>query len=322
MLLSAACGGTQSTPRDATPPPPPPPPPAEHIPPPVEEEPKEPSVKILSEVGFSTPESVYYDKKRDVYLVSNVNGSPHGKDDNGFISKVTPEGEVTAKFIDGADENFTLNAPKGMTISEDTLYVADIDHIRMFDAKTGATKGEIKFTGASMLNDVATGKEGVIYVSDTGVNEKWETDGKDAIYILRENKPKKLFSHKKKLGNPNGILAGEGGVWIVTGTTGELLWLTDDGKLDKAQKISGGGNDGIAHTKDGLLLISSWADEAVYAGKPGGEFHKEISGLDAPADIGFDCTRGRVLIPLFKKDTVILHTLTQTASEAAAPDAK
>lgn len=319
-LLTAGCGGAKPAPQIATPPPPPPPPPAEHVPPPVEEEPVEPPVKIISEVGFSAPESVYYDKRRDIYLVSNINGSSHDKDDNGFISKITPEGEVTAKFIDGSDEDITLNAPKGMAISGNTLYVADIDHLRLFDAVTGASQGDIKFTGASLLNDVATGKNGVIYVTDTGVNENWETDGKDAVYIVRDKKPKKLFSHKTKLKNPNGILAGDGGIWIVTGTTGELLWLSDDGKLDEPQRISAGGNDGIAHTQDGRLLISSWADEAVYAGKPGEEFRKEISGLEAPADIGFDCTRDRVLIPLLKKDTVILHTLGPSPSDAAAKD--
>jgi sugar lactone lactonase YvrE len=317
-LVLAGCGGAKAPPEQAAPPPPPPPPPAEHIPPPVEEEADEPPVKIISDAGFATPESVYYDKKHDVYLVSNINGSSHAKDDNGFISKITPDGKVTAKFIDGADEKVTLNAPKGMTISQDVLYIADIDHLRMFDAATGAPKGEIPFPGSSLLNDVATGKAGVIYVTDTGVNEKWETDGKDAVYTLSGDKPKKLYAHKTKLGNPNGILAGDGGAWIVTGTTGELLWLSDAGKLEKAQKISSGWNDGIAHTPDGLLLISSWADEAVYAGKPGGEFKKEISGLEAPADIGFDCTRGRLLIPLFKKDTVILHTLGAASTETSA----
>lgn len=321
LLFAAGCGGANTPPQDATPPPPPPPPPAEHVPPPVEEEP-EPPVKIISEAGFSAPESVYYDKRRDVYLVSNINGSSHAKDDNGFISKISPEGVVTVKFIDAADEKITLNAPKGMTISGTTLYVADIDHLRLFDAATGAPQGEIKFAGASMLNDVATGKEGVIYVSDTGVNENWETDGKDAIYILRDDKPKKLFAHKTKLGNPNGILAGDGGVWIVTGTTGELLWLSDDGKLGKPQQISSGGNDGIAHTEDGLLLVASWADEAIYAGKPGEEFHKVTSGLETAADIGFDCSRSRILIPLLKKDTVILHTLARTPSEEPSAGAK
>lgn len=277
-------------------------------------------MKIISDAGFSTPESVYYDKKRDVYLVSNINGATHAKDDNGFISKVTPDGDVTLKFIDGASDEVTLNAPKGLTVSDDTLYVADIDQVRMFDAKTGEAKGEIKFAGASLLNDLATGKKGVIYVTDTGVNEKWETDGKDAIYVIKDGKPKKLFSHKTKLGNPNGIVAGDGGAWVATGTTGEIFWISDSGKMEKAQKISSGSNDGVVHTKDGRLLVSSWEDGAVYAGKPGGEFSKEISGLDTPADIGIDCTRNRVLIPLFKKNELVFHTLAPVSDVAASAE--
>src|SRR5690606_8713148 len=150
--------------------------------------------------------------------------------------------------------------------------------------QTGDPKGEVAVPGASLLNDVTTGKDGIIYVSDTGVNENWETDGKDAIYTLSNGKIKKLMAHKQKLGNPNGVLAGDGGVWVATGT-GELFWLSDAGKQEKSQKISGGGNDGLAHTPTGYLLVSSWADGAVYAGKPGEEFRKEISGLDTPADI-------------------------------------
>ena len=37
---------------------------------------------LLQEVGFATPESVFYDKKNDRYLVSNINGNPTGADDN------------------------------------------------------------------------------------------------------------------------------------------------------------------------------------------------------------------------------------------------
>src|SRR5690606_5333236 len=135
----------------------------------------------------------------------------------------------------GARENVTLNAPKGLTVEGDILYVADIDHVRMFDAQTGDPKGEVAVPGASLLNDVTTGKDGIIYVSDTGVNENWETDGKDAIYTLSNGKIKKLMAHKQKLGNPNGVLAGDGGVWVATGT-GELFWLSDAGKQEKSQK--------------------------------------------------------------------------------------
>jgi hypothetical protein len=37
-----------------------------------------------------------------------------------------------------------LNAPKGLALSADTLFVADIDHVRLFDRVSGAPKGHIK----------------------------------------------------------------------------------------------------------------------------------------------------------------------------------
>src|SRR4051812_30384150 len=74
-----------------------------------------PAKSRLQITGLHTPESVLYDDQADTYLVSNVNGSPFAKDDNGFISRVAPSGEVTTlKWIDGAQANVVLNAPKGL----------------------------------------------------------------------------------------------------------------------------------------------------------------------------------------------------------------
>jgi hypothetical protein len=48
----------------------------------------------VADVGLSTPESVLHDAVADVYLVSNINGSPLGKDGNGFISRLAPDGSL------------------------------------------------------------------------------------------------------------------------------------------------------------------------------------------------------------------------------------
>ena len=94
---------------------------------------------VVSNVGFSTPESVAHDPQADVYLVSNINGLPLDVDDNGFISLLSPEGRVLAlKWIDGASDSVTLNAPKGIAVSDVYIYVADITVIRRFDRQTGA----------------------------------------------------------------------------------------------------------------------------------------------------------------------------------------
>ena len=66
----------------------------------------------------------------------------------------------------------------------------------------------------------------------------------------------------------------------------------------------GGGLDGVVITPSGSFLVSSWDSAAVYRGRPGGEFTKIASDVPSPADIGFDPTRGRLLIPLFQDDKV------------------
>ena len=124
----------------------------------------------LRNVGFRTPECVIHDVDRDVYLVSNINGNPGGKDGNGFISRVSPTGEVLAlKWIDGAASGITLHAPKGMAIVGDRLYVADIDTLRVFDAATGASEESVRIPAAVFLNDVSAAPDGTVYVSDTAV---------------------------------------------------------------------------------------------------------------------------------------------------------
>jgi hypothetical protein len=61
--------------------------------------------------GFATPESIHHDAVQDLYFVSNINGGPADADGNGFISRVSPEGFVELKWIDGATPGVTLNAP-------------------------------------------------------------------------------------------------------------------------------------------------------------------------------------------------------------------
>ncbi len=76
-------------------------------------------------VGFDGPESMIHDPVGDYYLVSNIVGSPGEADDNGFISRLNPDGSVAElAWIDGADDGVTLNAPKALAIHGDELLVA------------------------------------------------------------------------------------------------------------------------------------------------------------------------------------------------------
>jgi hypothetical protein len=103
--------------------------------------PPRPTAALTIKEGLATPESVLYDAETDTYLVSNINGAPLDKDNNGYIAEFAPDGKVVnAKLIEGGKNKVTLNAPKGSAIKDGVLYVADIDTVRMFDRKTGAPK--------------------------------------------------------------------------------------------------------------------------------------------------------------------------------------
>ena len=85
--------------------------------------------------NLKNPESVAYAPKQNVLFVSNVNGKPDQKDQNGFISKVSPSNGsiIELNWIKG------LNAPKGIAISNDNskLYVSDITDLVQIDIASG-----------------------------------------------------------------------------------------------------------------------------------------------------------------------------------------
>ncbi len=172
---------------------------------------KEPVVTFKTDL--STPESVLYDDANDVYIVSNINGKPLDADNNGYIAKLSPDGKVaTAKWIEGGKNKVTLNAPKGLAIIADTLYVADLDTVRMFDRKTGAPTGEVKVPGATFLNDLAATTDGRVLVSDSGLKASakgFDPTGTDAVYAI--DKAKKLTVPARVLhGRSSRARVGEG----------------------------------------------------------------------------------------------------------------
>ena len=323
-LLSVMFGCANSAPpAEAAPPPPPsslaPAPievtktPAEPPAPPPKapEKPAAPTPVFRITDGIATPESVLYDEANDRYLVSNINGSPDGVDNNGYISAISPEGKVIKdKFIAGGVDKVKLDAPKGTGIFGGVLYVADISVVRMFDLKTGAPKGEVKVPGATFLNDISIAKDGRVFVSDSGIKTGaggFEPTGTDAVYVIEKGKLKTVAKGKDLTG-PNGLLAVEKGVLVVTFNGDELYRLDEKGAKQDVTKVTEGGLDGIVQVGDSLL-ISSWKGSAIYRGTLGGKFELAMGELKGAADIGFDSKRKRVLVPRFMENAVEVYDL-------------
>lgn len=273
---------------------------------------KGPTPIVVQGVGLQTPESILYDRRDDVYLVSNINGNPTGVDGNGFISRMAPSGKVLAlKWIDGTKQGVTLNAPKGMAIVGDVLYVTDITAVRMFDRRTGRPRGSIDIPGSTFLNDAAAGRDGPVYITDSGWKPDFSPSGTDAVYRIDASGKATQIAKGAALKNPNGVAVLPDGTLVIVsgGATGEHYTLRPGGQPQNVRKLPAGGLDGVEVLPGAALLVSSWAASAVYRVERGGEAKVVVKNVQSPADIGYDSKRQRVLIPLFQANRVVIQPL-------------
>ena len=258
---------------------------------------------VLSVDGFRAPASARHDSVQDIYFVSSINGGPLAKDNNGFISRVRPDGVVeNLKFIEGAHNGVTLNAPKGLAVAGDTLWVADIDVLRAFNARTGAPLDSISLAplGAVFLNDIAVAPTGAIYVTDTGIRfddvGNMLHPGPDRIFRISPDRQVTVAARGDTLGRPSGIaLDAVGKRFIVVPLGGKSIFAWKPGDKGPTVIATGAGSyDGVVIAR-GRILVSSWKDSTVSAYETGQEV-RLISGVGA-ADIGYDAKRNRVLLP-------------------------
>jgi len=267
--------------------------------------------KVAEATGMKTPESVRYDAAQDLWFVSNINGNPSQKDGNGFIVRLTADGAAmdSTPFIEGGKRGVTLNAPKGMALVGDTLWVADIDAVRAFNARTGAPVASVVITGSTFLNDVVADPDGAIYITDTGVRfdskGQMSHPGPDRVVQVTGRQYKVVVSFEHAPG-PNGIAwDSANGRFLINAfaSTAFFAWKPGMVRADSVGFGAGGG-DGLELLADGRALYTSWADSSlsVFAN---GTSTTLLKGLPSPADIGYDAKRQRVAVPLFNDGKVV-----------------
>jgi len=275
---------------------------------------------VVQDVGFYAPETVLYDARADLYLVSNVAGTALARDDQAFISRVRPDGSLAMlKWIDAAQPDVVLNAPKGMVLVGDVLYVTDIDCVRKFDRVSGRPVGHIDVPGASFLHDLTVDRAGTLYVSDSGLGEGLSASGTDAIYRIGKDGALGTLIKSRSLGQPSGLWSDGDALWVTSFGTGELYRVSESGERSAGQHLSKGSLDGIV-MHEHTLFVSSWEAGAVYSMLARGGsarldersqagFEERLSGLDAPADLGLDSKRNRLLITHYNLGALSIHQL-------------
>ena len=289
--------------------------------------PRDPNTPLaVVSTGLATPESVLWDAARKVWYVSNINGSPTTRDDNGYVVRLGPYGQSldSLPFISGADDDITLHAPKGMALRGDTLWVTDIDVVRGFDVTTGMSVANIDLAPlrATFLNDIAVGNEGALYITDSGIafgaDGAVTHPGASRVFEIRDRTVKQAVVLPRQSA-ANGIAWHPAqNAWLIVGfnTKDVFSWVVG-AKEPTVIGTGPGGADGLVVLADGSTIFSSWADSSIsllYEGRSS----TLRRGLNAPADLGYDPARGIVAVPLFSDNRVELWPVGASRQSPAA----
>ncbi len=274
------------------------------------------ATRIVAVVGFLSPECVLHDTTQDTYFVSNVSGSATAKNNKGFVSRMRPDGAVeNLRFIEGGRNGVTLHAPKGMALRGDTLWVADIDAVRGFDARTGAPVGTVDLGAQAVvfLHGIAIAQNGALYITDTGIGfddlGNVTHKGPDRIFRIGPDLAVTVALRSDSLAWPSGITVDPVGKrFIVAAFGGRAVLAWKPGEKTPSVVARGpGGFDGVAMA-GGKLLVSSWNDSTVSSYQTGQEV-KLVTGVPSPGQIGYDAKRNRVLVPSLSGNRVEIWQL-------------
>ena len=254
--------------------------------------------------GLSNPESVVYDPQLNLLYVSNVNGAPDAKDNNGFISIVSINGNIlNEKWVTG------LDAPKGLAIHNRTLYVADIDELVAIDIDHGRIINRYKVVDAKFMNDVTADDNGDVYVSDMVLNR---------IYRL-SNGQIETWLESDELENPNGLHFTEDdiilGSWgkmtdgFATEIPGHLKRISINSKnISSIGDGSPVGNlDGVEGDDETGFYVTDWLNGGLFHIDTNGNVIKLLELSQGSADLGFIKKKDLILIPMMNDSKLLAY---------------
>ncbi len=245
---------------------------------------------------LTTCESVYYDKSNDVLYVANIgNVPPDAQDNDGFISKISTNGEILElNWVEGID------APKGMGMIGNTLYVTNIDELVAIDIKSGSITDRIPVIGSIFLNDITVSADETVFISDSRGNKIYTyKDGLISTWIEDDS-----------LGGPNGLLSQGNKMMVAAFGSGNFMSIDITSKaIDiKSEGLKGG--DGLVPVGNDYL-VSSWHGEVYFVKSEGTKtklLDTKAEKLNA-ADVEFIAEKNLLLVPTFFGNTVAAYEL-------------
>jgi len=238
---------------------------------------------------IAVPESVLPGK--DILYISLIDGAGWTADGKGGVGKLSREGKIIdSLWITG------LNAPKGMGMAGNRLYVADMNEVVIIDIQNGKIEKKLKIDSAKGLNDITVSDKGIVYVSDSRGAKIWRIEN-DIISLYLDS-----------TNGVNGLKA-----------VGDDLYIGWDKSFVKAnlqkqitkiaqvlQQI-----DGIEPIGNGDFILTAWVGYIWYVHADGSvetllETQQQKKNT---ADIGYDQQKKIVYVPTFNAKTIVAYSL-------------
>ncbi len=258
------------------------------------------------DTGLSFPESVVYDRDRDVLYVTNMGDRSADPNGNGYIARVSPAGELLdSAWITG------LNAPKGLALREGRLYASDVNELLVIDPEAAAVVQRHPVTGEAYLNDVTVDDQGVVYVTDSRYSKVYRLQN-DTLSVWMENGAFRM---------PNGIRWFDGRLLLAAGDStsaepGQNRYLQEvalPGMETRPLRdtMPMGALDAIEPDGRGGLFLSDWgggtvshfteADGPITLAEPG----------EGTADLTFVPESSLLFVPVMMSDRLIAFRVNQ-----------
>jgi sugar lactone lactonase YvrE len=244
-----------------------------------------------TDTTVAVPESVLPDAKKNILYVSLIDGGSWVADGKGGVGKMSPDGKTfDGQWITG------LQAPKGLGIVGNRLFVADITEVIVVDIANGKIEKRIQPENAKALNDVTVTDDGIVYVSDSKEGRIWRIQNDAATLYLDSVK------------GVNGLKAIRNDLYI---GGGKSFFRADKNKsLTKIAELPQG-IDGIEPVGNGDFIVTSWGGYIYYVSANGTvetllETHQQKKNT---ADVGYDMKNKILYVPTFNGKTVAAYKL-------------
>lgn len=255
---------------------------------------------------LQSPYSFVSDPIEKNYFISSVNGEAETADNNGFITKLDPNGKLlNLKFIQGGKDDVTLHAPKGMALVEHVLYVADLDTLRGFDTTTGkpvmaliirspaASRSESVPTS---LNDVTFDGKGLLYCSDQKANTIYRVDlATQTVSVLITD---------RSLAGPSGLAVHpkSGQIIAVSWEKGKISEVSPEGVVTELFSNRFFSNRfqnlrGVDFDRWGNMYVSDFTTGKVWRMSWDKRFQVIAEFLPSPGDLSIDRANNLILVP-------------------------